>query len=77
MGDHMTKKTKKPNPVILEAEKRGYDIGFQSGYQYGRDKAVDFIIDWFNKLEEVPGIGSKTSKKIRNEFLKKYGGKES
>jgi hypothetical protein len=60
---------KKPNPVIQMAEQRG----FEKGLAAGRDQAINFFVDWFSKLEEVPGIGPKTSERIRNEFLRKYG----
>lgn len=60
---------KKSNPVIDQAEQRG----FEKGLAAGRDQTINFIVDWFSKLEEVPGIGTKTAQKVRDKFLEKYG----
>lgn len=61
------------NPVIQKAEDRGYKKGFAAGEERGRGQAIAFIIDWFEKLDSVPGIGTRTTERISNEFLKKYG----
>lgn len=64
---------KKKNPVIQTAEQRGYEKGFKVGNEHGRGQSIAFILDWFERLENVHGIGPKTAKKIQDEFLKKYG----
>lgn len=60
---------RKRNPIIDQAEQRG----FEKGVAAGRDQTINFIVEWFSKLEDVPGIGPKTAERIRNEFLRKYG----
>lgn len=60
---------KKRNPVIDQAEQRGYEKGLVIGREAGRAQAINFIVDWFDNLDSIPGIGPKTAEKIRTEFI--------
>jgi ERCC4-type nuclease len=66
-------KTKKRNPVIEQAKNEAYSQGFKIGLEHGRGQTTAFFLDWMDKLQEVPGIGSKTASKIANHFLAQYG----
>jgi len=60
------------NPVLQKKFDEGYAKGFMKGSEYGRDQAVNFFADKFEGLESVPGIGSKTLRKIRNHLGEEY-----
>lgn len=55
---------KKPNPVLQKK--------YEQGLKDGIAQAVDFFIDRFNGLENVPGIGEKTLEKIKKQLGEQY-----
>ncbi len=71
---------KKKNPVIEKARQAGYEAGFKAGFENGceagdlggREKAVHFFANKFKGLEDVPGIGPATMKKIRAQLGDQY-----
>lgn len=64
---------KKRNPIIEQAELRGFEKGVAIGVERGRAQSINFMIDWIDKLEQTPGIGPKTAERIRKDFITKYG----
>ena len=55
---------KKKNPIIAQAKKEGYEIGFKLGFEQGievRQQAAEILFaKKINELENVKGIGPKT-----------------
>ncbi len=62
----------KKNPILQKKFDEGYAKGFMKGAEYGRDQAINFFSDKFEGLENVPGIGDKTLKKIRHQLGDQY-----
>ncbi|MRG86982.1 hypothetical protein [Salinibacillus xinjiangensis] len=60
------------NPILKQKYEEGYLDGFANGADYGRSRTVDFFVERFNGLENVPGIGSKTLEKIRKQLGEEY-----
>ncbi len=49
-----------------------WNEGYKQGKEDGVKQALDFFIDKFEGLEDVPGIGDKTMEKIKNQLGHKY-----
>jgi predicted nucleic acid-binding OB-fold protein len=62
----------KKNPVLEKVRKEAYDEGFRNGFKHGRDSAVRFFAERFERLEKTKGIGPKTMQRIINEIGREY-----
>jgi flagellar biosynthesis/type III secretory pathway protein FliH len=69
-------KKKKPNPVIERARQEGYnngfELGFKSGVEIGKEEACNILASKFDNLQKVPGIGPKMLEKVVNHFGREY-----
>lgn len=65
----MAKKRKRNRNPLLQQK---YAEGFEDGKKAGVKQALDFFIDKFEGLEDVPGIGDKTMARIREQLGHKY-----
>lgn len=50
-----------------------FDRGFLAGAKEQRESDINCLVDLLEGLEEWPGIGEVTAKKIRIHFLNKFG----
>lgn len=64
------KKVKPVNPQITLA----FNRGFSSGAKEQRKSDITHLVATLENLEQVPGIGTKTAWKVREYFLKRFGG---
>lgn len=60
------------NPILQKKFDEGYTIGFQEGAEFGRSQAINFFVDKFDGLENAPGVGEKTLRKIKNQLGSHY-----
>ncbi len=62
------KRKRNKNPLLLKKWDEGYDAGVREGIA----RSVSFFAEKFKGLEEVPGIGEKTMKRIKTHLGSKY-----
>lgn len=61
-------------PVNLKLlEQLAYDRGYNEGAAAQRKSDIECLVDLLEGLEDWPGIGGKTSAKIREHFMSKFG----
>lgn len=65
----MAKKRKRNRNPLLEKK---FQEGYQLGKSHGVKQALDFFIDKFEGLEDVPGIGDRTMERIKEQLGHEY-----
>lgn len=64
--------TKKPNPILQEKFREGYNMGFEKGMRYGREIAIRFFAERFKNLKKEKGVGEKTLQKVKKVIGEEY-----
>lgn len=63
---HEREKTTSPfHPEVMKAWNRG----FEAGAKRQNELDTQLMLEWLGKIEEIPGIGEKIARKIREHFL--------
>lgn len=62
----------KKNPVLDRIRKEAYEKGFAVGFKHGKDSAIRFFAERFERLEKTKGIGPKTMKRIIHAIGREY-----
>jgi hypothetical protein len=62
------------NGKVADQVMQAWNRGFSAGAREQNKQDTELMLEWLGKLEEIPGIGEKTAWKVREFFLKQFGG---
>ncbi|AVO22598.1 helix-hairpin-helix domain-containing protein [Aeribacillus composti] len=62
------------NGKVADQVMQAWNKGFSAGAREQRKSDIEHLVKILEGLEEIPGIGEKTAWKIREFFLKQFGG---
>jgi hypothetical protein len=60
------------NPVFERIRKEAYNQGFAAGFEYGKESAIRFFAERFERLLKTKRIGPKTIQRMIDVFGREY-----